>query len=515
MRALATLFIAALMLIASEKFVRPVGSQSQSQPATAAARAHREKHEPAILAEFIELLALPNVASDTANIRRNAALIRQMLDRRGVRTQLLEVPGAPPVVYGEITTPGATRTVVFYAHYDGQPVEPAKWIGGDPFKPVLRSGVTEVGGRDLAWPKPGERIDPEWRLYGRSTSDDKAPVISLCAALDALRAANIPLGANIKFFFEGEEEAGSPHLEEIVAKYRSLLNADLWLICDGPVDQTRQQQLFFGVRGVTSIDLTVYGPRRELHSGHYGNWAPNPAMMLAQLLASMKNDDGRVLIEGYYDGIEPLGETEKRAILEAPEVETLLRRELGLARTEGGGKKLIEMLSLPSLNIRGLGSGSVGETARNVVPSTATAAIDIRLVKGVDYRTEVDRVIAHIRKQGYHVIETEPDDATRMKYPKVARVVRHTGYNAARTSMDLPISRMVIQALEKARGPVTKMPTLGGSVPLYVFTDILKTPTIGTPIANHDNNQHSANENIRMQNLWDGIEVMAALLTMK
>lgn len=513
MRLVTTLLVIALTVCMAS----PGASQSDFTPSAAAlaARSYRTAHESEILMEFAGLLALPNVASDAPNIRRNADAIRLLLERRGVRTQLLEVDSAPPVVYGEVTTPGADRTIVFYAHYDGQPVEPEKWAGGDPFSPVLRSDTLEKGGRELPWPQQGERIDPEWRIYGRSSSDDKAPIIAMAAALDALREARIPLGANIKFFFEGEEEAGSPHLERIVEKYRDLLKADLWLICDGPVDQTRRQQVFFGVRGVTSIDLTVYGPRRELHSGHYGNWAPNPAMMLAQLLASMKDPDGKILIDGYYDGIEPFGEAEKRALAEAPAVDEMLKRELGLARTEGGGRTLMEMLALPSLNIRGLGSGSTGDTARNVVPSTATAAIDIRLVKGIDYRTAVDRVLAHIRKQGYHIIESEPDDSVRLKYPRMVRVNRHGGYNAARTPMDLPISQMVIRAVEGARGRITKMPTLGGSVPLYVFTDILKTPTIGIPIANHDNNQHSINENIRLQNLWDGIEVMAALLAMK
>jgi len=304
-------------------------------------------------------------------------------------------------------------------------------------------------------------------------------------------------------------------LEKITEKYGDLLKADAWLICDGPVDQTRQQQVYFGARGVTGFEITVYGPSRELHSGHYGNWAPNPALMLAKLLSGMKDDDGRVLVKGFYDGVEALGETERRAFAEAPDNDALLRRELGVGWTEGGGKKLIELINLPSLNIRGFASSSVGSTARNVVPSTATASIDIRLVKGVDHLAAVDRVIEHIRAQGYHVIETDPDDATRLKFPKIAKVVRQGGYNASRTSMDLPISKQIIAAVESARGKVIRMPTLGGSVPLYIFTDNLKTPCIGIPIANHDNNQHSANENIRLQNLWDGIETMAALLAVK
>ncbi|MBI1765732.1 MAG: M20/M25/M40 family metallo-hydrolase [Acidobacteria bacterium] len=492
---------------------------AQTSPAAQAARQYRQQHEHEIMAEYTRLLAIPNVASDLPNIRRNAALIVELLQKRGVKTQLLELPDVPPVVYGEINTPGATRTLIFYAHYDGQPVEPAKWVGGDPFKPILRSASLEAGGKDIPFPAKGQPFDPEWRLYARSTGDDKAPIITICAALDAMRANNITPQANLKFFFEGEEEAGSAHLEQFVAKYKDLLKADAWLICDGPVDQTRRQQIYFGARGVTGLEVTVYGPRRELHSGHYGNWAPNPALMLAKLLASMKDDDGRVLIKGYYDGIEPLSATELRAFAEAPDNDALLKRELGLGWSEGGGKRLSEMLNLPSLNIRGFVSSSVGATARNVVPSTATASLDIRLVKGLDHRRAVDLVVEHIRAQGYYIVEADPDDATRLKYPKIAKVMRQGGYNASKTSMDLPISQAIIaavaSAVESTRGPVIKMPTLGGSVPLYIFTDHLKTPCIGVPIANHDNNQHSANENMRLQNLWDGIETMAVLLTMK
>lgn len=487
-----------------------------SQPASIkAARAYRQNHEHEIIDEFTKLLAIPNVASDLANIRRNADLISQMMMARGIKTRLLEMPSVPPVVYGEMTTPGTTRTLIFYAHYDGQPIEPAKWVGGEPFKPTLRSAALEAGGKDLAFPSRDQKFDPEWRLYARATGDDKAPIISLVAALDALKANKIGLTSNIKFFFEGEEEAGSPHLEKLIEKYGDLIKGDVWLVCDGPVHQNRQQQIYFGARGVTTMELTVYGPRRELHSGHYGNWAPNPAMMMARLLASMKDDDGRVLIENYYDGVEPLSPTEKRALNEAAENDAELKRELQIGFTEGSNRKLKDLLMLPSLNIRGLSSGSVGATARNVIPSTATAAIDIRLVKGIDYRTAVSRVISHIRKQGWHIVESEPDEATRVSHPKVIKVVNTDGYNAARTSMDLEISKQIVASIEAARGATVKMPTLGGSVPLYIFTDILKTPAIGIPIANHDNNQHSANENIRLQNLWDGIETMAALLTMR
>jgi acetylornithine deacetylase/succinyl-diaminopimelate desuccinylase-like protein len=229
----------------------------------------------------------------------------------------------------------------------------------------------------------------------------------------------------------------------------------------------------------------------------------------------MKDDSGHVLIKGFYDGITPLSDAERRAVAEAPSNDRELQKELGLARTEGDGRALKDLINRPSLNIRGLRSSAVGEEARNVVPSTASASLDIRLVKGLDYRRAVDLLIAHIQSQGYHVIDTDPDEAARLKHPKIAKVVRDGGYNPVRTSMDLPIAKKIVAAVEKVRGPAVKIPTLGGSVPLYVFEEVLNAAMVGVPIANHDNNQHSSNENIRLQNLWDGIEVMAALLTME
>ena len=414
----------------------------QTLPPAAAARDFREAHERAIIAEFLDLLALPNLARDDAAIRKNAAAVAAMLEKRGVSTQFLEVAGAPPVVFGQIAVPGAIRTLVFYAHYDGQPLDPKEWAS-PPWSPVLRNRPIERGGDVVPLPSSGP-IDPESRVYARSASDDKAPIIAIAAALDGLKAGGIRLRSNLKFVFEGEEEAGSPHLAQIIEQHQDLLGGDVWLICDGPLHQSRRQQIVFGARGIVTLDITLYGANRELHSGHYGNWAPNPAMMLARLLASMKDDDGRVTISHFYDGIEPLSETEKRAVAEAPDVDADLMRELALGRTEGSGKKLVELLNLPSLNVRGMSSARTGAGASNVVPSTATATIDIRLVKGIHPRQAAERVLEHIRAQGYFVVETEPDATARMAHPRIARVtVKPGGYDASRTSMDLPISQLV------------------------------------------------------------------------
>src|SRR5579872_5557923 len=263
-----------------------------TNPAAQAARQWRQQHERAIMDEFVALLAIPNIASDHANIQRNAEAIAQMMEKRGIAAKLVTVPGGNPVVFGEMKTPGATRTIVLYAHYDGQPLDPREWAT-PPFTPTLRDKQFEKDGQAISLRAPGAAFDPEWRLYARGAADDKAPIVAMMAALDAIRAAGLKTKSNIKFAFEGEEEAGSPNFEKILAANKELFSGDLWLICDGPLSQTRRQSIVFGARGMTTVDVTVYGPRAELHSGHYGNWAPNPAMELARLLASMKDGNGR------------------------------------------------------------------------------------------------------------------------------------------------------------------------------------------------------------------------------
>ena len=482
-------------------------------------RDYRRSNEHQILKEFTTLLSIPNVAADTENIRKNAALIVEMMKQRGLSPRLLEgsTPNTPPAVYGEWKTPGAQRTILLYAHYDGQPTDPKQWSGTLPWQPTFRSAALEAGGQIKPAPTEGSMINPEWRIYARSASDDKAGVMAILTAFGALKAKGIPVTSNIKFFFEGEEEAGSPHLGDIINLNKQLLEADAWLICDGPVHQSGVKQVVFGARGDTNVDVTIYAAKRPLHSGHYGNWSPNPANLLARLLASMKDDDGRVTIDGWYSDVEPLGEAERRAIADAPQYDEELKKQLGLKRTEGGGKALLELISLPSLNINGFASGDVGALARNVIPTTATAVLDLRLVKGNDHQRQTQRLIEHIRKQGYYVTEREPTDAERAQYPLLARVnVRAGGYNAERTKMDLPISKSVIDAVQTtSSAKIVLLPTSGGSLPLSIITERLKTVTISVPIANYDNNQHAENENIRLQNLWDGIETWAAIMTMK
>jgi acetylornithine deacetylase/succinyl-diaminopimelate desuccinylase-like protein len=464
----------------------------------AAAHQYTTANQAELTKEFSDFLSIPNVAADPANLQRNADLLVEELKKRNVESRLLSVAGAPPLVYGQITVPGAQHTIVFYAHYDGQPVTPSEWEGGSPFTPVIRE------------------VDGEPRIYARSAGDDKAAIFAQLTALDALRSANLPLRANIRFLWEGEEEAGSPHLEQILDANRDLVHGDVLLVCDGPVDQSGQQTVVFGARGDAHIEITVYGPHHGLHSGHYGNWAPNPAMMLAQLLAGMKDEDGHVLVQHFYDGIVPLTRTETEALARAPVNDQMLMGSFWLGHVDGSGKHLLDLINQPSLNINGLSSGQTGARAANVIPPTATADLDLRLVVGIDWHKQQERVADYIRSRGYFVVETEPTREILTGHSKVALVVRDlASYDAVRTPMDLPIAQEVIGAVKSARGTVVLLPTMGGSVPLGAMERATQTRTITVPIANYDDNQHAANENLRMRNLWNGVETMAALLEME
>lgn len=483
----------------------------------ASVREWRQANEHAIVSEFTELLSIPNVVGDQAAILRNAERIMAMMARRGLNPRLLEGASADvtPAVYGERVVPGATRTLLFYAHYDGQPVSPEDWAS-DPWVPVWRDGAL-ADGASVVTLEPGRPIDQDWRLYARSASDDKAGVMAVLAAVEALDALGLAPTVNLKFFFEGEEEAGSPNLADMLDRHRDLLGADAWLFADGPMHVSGSAQIIYGARGDFNVDLAVYGPKRPLHSGHYGNWAPNPALSLSQLLASMKDGEGRVLIDGWFDDVEPLSESEKAAIAALPSYDEQIKRDLGLAVADQPGLALADAILQPSLNINGIRSADVGSLARNVIPTIANATLDVRLVKGNSVERQYERLLAHIRGQGFHVIDREPTDDERLRYARVVRVnLVPGGYGASRTPMDLPISQAVSAAVKSvAEGPVYEVPTVGGSLPLAIINETLGVPTIIVPVVNHDNNQHAENENLRIGNLWYGIEAMAALMRMR
>lgn len=489
--------------------------QAESMEAVGTAKAYYQSHGAQIVRDFAELLSIPNSASDAANIRRNAEYIVDLFAGRGFNMELLEVNSAPPLVYGYLPSPGAKRTIAFYVHYDGQPVEANEWTN-PPFQPTLYTRAITNGGEKIELPRDGEAINPEWRLYARSAADDKAPLISLVAAIDALQEKGIPFTSNVVLVFDGEEEAASDELDSYLSTFESKFSdVDLWLFCDGPVHQSGKAQLVFGVRGISSFDLTVYGPNKGLHSGHYGNWAPGPGWRLAQLLASMKNAEGNVQIDGFYESTVPLSIAEREAVAATPYIDEELRNALSLSVTEHDNAPLAERIMLPALNLKGLKSAGVGRNARNVIPPSATASIGIRLAKGNDPSAMLDLVEAHIQREGYQIVRETPNHQIRMEFPLVAKIIRREGYPAVRSDMNDPEIAPLVDALRVVAKDLILFPTLGGSLPLYLFEKTVPAPIVILPIANHDSNQHAADENIRLGSLFYGVEAFAATLTMK
>jgi acetylornithine deacetylase/succinyl-diaminopimelate desuccinylase-like protein len=399
--------------------------------------------------------------------------------------------------------------VVFYAHYDGQPVTPSQWRS-DPFTPVLRTAppmTLEVPAQSAA-----ARLDPNWRLYGRAVSDDKASIVAFLAAFDALKAVRRKPSVNIIVAWDGEEEAGSPHLADILRSHRPRFVADLWLIGDGPVHQSRRPMLYFGARGTMGLELTVYGPSGALHDGHYGNWAPNPAAMAANLIAQMRDDSGKILIPGMDEDVRALSPAERQALSDLPPIEDALKNEFGINQAESTSS-LPASLMRPALNVRGIRAGQVGAAAANAIPTEAQVSLDFRLVPDQSPARARAAVESFLESRGWTLVDAAPDAITRAAHPRIVRLEWGPGYPALRSDMSSPAAEAVIAtARSAAQGPVALLPMMGGSVPIYLIADLFRVPVIGLPIVNHDNNQHAANENLRLQNLWDGIGEYAAML---
>ena len=478
-----------------------------------AVRLYRAQHEVEIVRDLAELVALPNIATNLDDMEINAARLMKMLENRRFEVELLRAAGGPPVVFGQRLIENADLTAVFYAHYDGQAVVPELWAS-EPFEVVVRRGRFEAGAEEVPFDQLKAPIDPEWRLYGRSASDDKVSIIALLTALDALDAAGIEPGINIKLLLDGEEERGSPHIAEILRSNKDRLAADLWAFCDGPMHQTRLPQVVYGVRGVTSVHMTAYGAAVGLHSGHYGNWAPDPGMQLARLITSMRDANGNLVIDGVDELVRPLGATAAKAIEDAPPVDEQIKHDLFLGWPEGQPTPLAERITRPAINLLGFSAGQVGAKAKNAIPPQAKAVVGFRLVPDITPEVVRQTVEGHIRSQGFHIVHEEPDEELRRDHARVVLLEWKKGYPALWTDMDLPISKDLARIVDEAvDGPIVLTPSLGGSLPLSVFSEILDAPPIVVvPIANHDNNQHAPNENLRIENLWLGIDIYAALM---
>jgi acetylornithine deacetylase/succinyl-diaminopimelate desuccinylase-like protein len=460
-----------------------------------------------IVEGFVGFLRRNSVSQERERVRACAEWLAAELGRRGLAGRVLETGGAP-AVYGERLVPGARRTVLVYCHYDTKPVPRAGWLQPDPLEPVLRPGLAEEGAPIVPLAAVPDDALAAHRLYARGASDDKGPIWCHLTALELMDAAGLAPRVNLKLILDGEEEIGSPCFGPFTERHQDLLAADLALVTDGPKHDSGRPTVSGGARGVLALELTLEAARRDLHSGNFA--VPNPAWTLTGLLASMATPDGQPLIEGL--AADVLGPTPaERAMMAAVPVDRArLEAELGVRLAED---YLERIMFRPTLNIRGLRSGFVGAEANTIIPHQATVALDVRMVKNQRWETVYRRIVEHIRGQGFTVLEGDaplPDELR----GRAVRITEKRGYDPAKTSLELPVAREVIAALERAHGgePAVLLPTLGGSVPLWAFTDILGLPTLVLPYANANNRQHSPNEHLRLDHLFQGIQTTAVLL---
>jgi acetylornithine deacetylase/succinyl-diaminopimelate desuccinylase-like protein len=483
-----------------------------------------EAHAADAFRLYRELLTLPNDANGPDDIARLSEWLEARFVERGFGVERLDMPGSDALLATR-DAPNADRTVLIYLQADGQPVDPSAWHQESPWTPTLKSRkpgapASSVDGHPDQWETlPWDRLydapDPEWRMFARSASDSKGPIAQFLSAISLLDAAGVTPDFDMKVIIDTEEEMGSPHLPEAVERFRGALGAEMLVIFDGPPHNSGEPTLTFGARGIARFTLTVFGPRLAQHSGHWGNYLPNPAMRLSQLLASMKDDDGRVTIPGFYDGV--VIDAATRAILAAvPDDTAALHRELGIATPDRGVAPSVQLaLQYPSLNVRGLKSADVGAQARTVVPPDAIAEVDVRLVKESDPERLLGLVRQHIAARGYHVISgREPTDAERAQHPRIARYDAGVSYLAYRTELDSDLGQWARRAMVRrfGREPVM-IRTSGGSIPISPFVTTLDVPALSIGTVNPDNNQHSPNENLRVGDYLRGIATVLAVLT--
>ncbi len=464
-----------------------------------------------VLSDIKEFVAIPNNSLESADINRNITWLNEAFSSRGFNTSTLPTKGEP-LFFAALPMKENIPTILFYMHFDGQPVDASKWNQASPYEVVLKEKSGDSW-KTLDWSKLSEKIDPEWRIFGRSVSDDKGPIIMFLHAFDLLKEDGQSIPFNVKVILDSEEERGSKPLPAAVKEYKDLLQADLMIISDGPSHSTGYPTLVYGCRGITTISLTTFGPIKSQHSGHFGNYAPNPGFQMAQLLASMKDAEGRVLIKGYYDGIE-LDESTKNMLASVPDNREKLLDRLSVKTPEKVGGNYQESLQYPSLNVRGLSSGWVGKQARTIVPDKATAAIDIRLVPESDGVRLKQLVKKHIEAQDFHVTDKEPTAEERKQHDKIVMFEEGSHTKAFRTDMNSKYAKWV-QGIAEAnfKEPAVNIRIMGGTVPISPFINALGVPAIIVPMVNPDNNQHSPNENLRVANVHYGLKMFYALLS--
>ncbi len=462
------------------------------------------------LKDLMEFMKLPNIGSDPSQVARNLQWCRDKFTSLGFRTEVLETPEAP-LLFAERMASSDKKTLLFYLQIDGQPVDAGEWDQEDPFIPVIKEKGEGGTWKAVTWDGLSQP-DPEWRLFGRSASDSKGPAMAFIAAVQYFIRQGLQPEFNIKVIMDFQEELGSPALPAAVIENRDLFRSDMLLIMDGTRHISNRPTLCYGARGIATARIVVYGPSSPLHSGQYGNYAPNPVFEAARLIASLKDEEGRVLVKGFYEGVT-LRERDKKALASLPENEDSLRIRLGIHKGDAVGDNYQESLQYPSLNIRGLQSGWVGKEVRTIIPDVVEIEMDMRLVPETPGDRQVKLLKDHLIKEGFYVVDRLPTPEERARYPKLARLDFRLGSEPFRTEMDSETGRYLNRALSRVFGKeVVNMRTTGGSQPIAPFIKTLDLPAVSVRIPNPDNNIHAPDENLRLGNFLEGIMTCLSIL---
>jgi len=434
-----------------------------------------ESNRARFVDELCALLRQPSISTQDTGVRECAELVRQFMADAGVQARLLDT-GGYPVVFGEVRTPGARRTVLIYGHYDVQPPEPLEAWETPPFEPSIRDG----------------------RIYARGAGDNKGQMFAHLKAVEAVLRVRGRLPVNLKLCYEGEEEIGSRNLPAFVERHRDLLAADMVYASDGPMHPSGPL-VFFGCRGVLTLELTAHGARRDLHSGNYGGIAPAPARRLVQAVASLWDKRGRVAVKGFYARVRPPSAADRRVLRQTPVDFAALEKDLGVRPVTGRSAAAYyrRLLLEPNLNVAGLGSGYQGPGSKTIIPSAARAKLDVRLVMDQTPDEVEAKIRAHLRRHGFTDVELR----------------RHGAMAPSRTPVDHPLGRAVVRAVTQAwgRAPVV-LPNLGGSIPDWLFTQVLGVPSVWVPYAPHDEANHAPNESTTLEGFMNGVRSTAAAL---
>ena len=474
------------------------------------------KHGLNNIDEFIEFLSYPNDANYESDIYKLMEWTERKFKSLDFKINRLDTETIPLMLATKHISDDY-RTVLIYMHLDGQPVDLSKWNQEDPFIPVYKlkengqyidydpTKIADVDYKTLE--------DNDIRIFARASSDAKGPVMMLIQAIKFMNSNNIDQKFNLKLIMDFEEEKGSPSLPDAVKKHSSILKSDALLIFDGPQHASDLPTLNFGNRGISSITLKTYGPIVPQHSGHFGNYAPNPVFRMSNILSSMKNENGIVQIKGYYDGIT-ISDQVKKYLENVPDDEESMLDKMQFKKPESVGNSYQEAIQFPSLNVRGIRAGWVEDEVRTIVPSECIAEIDVRLVVESDGYRLHNLIKKHIEGLGYTILDHEPSKEERMKHDKIVKFNSTVSYPAFRTDINSDIGKWLSKTLTNTFGvePVLRR-TSGGSVPISPFVNVLNIPAVGVPTVNKDNNQHSPNENIKLINYIKGIESFVGILS--